>query len=229
VLRLSPIFGRKKEPKKVFDENMKKAEDSYAHGKYENALEYVKKAHEIAREDLLNQEDLSNLWELNGRILDKLGKYDEALTCYDKSIALNPSALAPWINKLIPLTNLEKWSEADKTCDKVLELVAKEKSKERSKTKTKGMWQETTLEKMEVIVWNKKGVALSYLDRLEEALNCYNKALELDPQYVLAYVNKAHIYGLEVKFEEMSKSLLVSPRKTIVNRRFVSNTRRKQI
>lgn len=42
-----------------------------------------------------------------------------------------------------------------------------------------------------------KGVSLKYLDRTQEALECFDKALELDPTFELALKAKKDI--LEVK------------------------------
>jgi tetratricopeptide (TPR) repeat protein len=38
--------------------------------------------------------------------------------------------------------------------------------------------------------WNDKGFSLHYLEKYEEALACFDKAIELNPGYAEAWVNK---------------------------------------
>ena len=38
--------------------------------------------------------------------------------------------------------------------------------------------------------WDRKGDTFVDLERYEEAIECYNKALEIDPQYVSAWYGK---------------------------------------
>ncbi|MCK5158949.1 MAG: tetratricopeptide repeat protein, partial [Candidatus Heimdallarchaeota archaeon] len=41
------------------------------------------------------------------------------------------------------------------------------------------------------MAWNNKGVALRKLGKIEDAINCYNKALSIDPDLSRALLNKA--------------------------------------
>ena len=40
-----------------------------------------------------------------------------------------------------------------------------------------------------MLAWNNKGYALGKLDRVEEAIKCYEKAIEIKPEYELAKTN----------------------------------------
>jgi lipoprotein NlpI len=42
-------------------------------------------------------------------------------------------------------------------------------------------------------VYNLKGNSLKHQGKLEEAIQCYEKAIELDSQYTNSYINKATI------------------------------------
>ncbi len=46
-----------------------------------------------------------------------------------------------------------------------------------------------------VKAWNLKGYTLSRLDRYDEALVCYNRALEIDPGYYQAVYGKSAVLG----------------------------------
>jgi tetratricopeptide (TPR) repeat protein len=45
-----------------------------------------------------------------------------------------------------------------------------------------------------VSAWNNKGIALSRLKRFEDAIACYDKAIELDPNHANAWYNKAKAF-----------------------------------
>ena len=42
--------------------------------------------------------------------------------------------------------------------------------------------------------WNNKGIALDDLGKHEEAIKCYDKALELNPKYEKAWNNKGNTF-----------------------------------
>ncbi|MFN3527557.1 MAG: tetratricopeptide repeat protein [Candidatus Altarchaeaceae archaeon] len=54
-------------------------------------------------------------------------------------------------------------------------------------------------------IWNRKGLELKNLKKFEEAIKCYDKAIELDPNYLEARNNKGVVLSLMEKFEEAIK------------------------
>ena len=85
-------------------------------------------------------------------------KFDDALTCYEKAIELEPSDAYYWTLKGLTLYDLEKYQDALVCCNKAIEL---DPSKAR--------------------YWNTKSATLSSLEKDQDALVCCNKAIELDP------------------------------------------------
>lgn len=53
-----------------------------------------------------------------------------------------------------------------------------------------------------VKAWNNKGIALSERDRFDEAIKCYDKALELDPQDTDVWNNKGTALDRMERFDE---------------------------
>ena len=51
------------------------------------------------------------------------------------------------------------------------------------------------------MAWNNKGVALRKLGKIEDAINCYNKALSIDPDLSRALLNKARALKMQKKFD----------------------------
>ena len=54
----------------------------------------------------------SDSWVQEGRMLTNSGKYNEAITAYDKAIEIDPQYFEAWTNKGVDLVNLNKYDEA---------------------------------------------------------------------------------------------------------------------
>ena len=59
-----------------------------------------------------------------------------------------------------------------------------------------------------VFAWNNKGVALKNLSRFKDAIECYDKAIEINPQFLTAWENKAFAEEKLGKFSELQESKL---------------------
>ena len=46
---------------------------------------------------------------------------------------------------------------------------------------------------LDAVDWTNKGISLDTLERLEEALSCYDRALELNPHFEWAWNNKGAV------------------------------------
>ncbi|HYA33723.1 MAG TPA: tetratricopeptide repeat protein, partial [Candidatus Bathyarchaeia archaeon] len=88
-----------------------------------------------------------------GVTLSRLGRYDEAIACYDKALELDPRLVSAWTGKGVSLYHLGHYEEAIACYDKALELDPRY---------TKA--------------WGNKGVSLRHLGRSVEALQCYDTA-----------------------------------------------------
>ncbi len=53
--------------------------------------------------------------------------------------------------------------------------------------------------------WNNKGVALYLMGEPEEAIKCYNRAIELDPKNIHAWISKGGALDAQNKYEEAIK------------------------
>lgn len=69
-----------------------------------------------------------------------LGRYKEAVTCFDRVLAINPRNANTWFNKGVALATLGRREEAIACCDRVLEINPKNAK-----------------------AWFKKGVSRTYL------------------------------------------------------------------
>ena len=97
----------------------------------------------------------ATVWYNKGVTLGKLGRYEEAIKCFDKVLEIAPKNALVWNSKGLALHNLGRYEEAIKCFDKALEIEPKN-----------------------ALTWNNKGLALHNLGRYEEAITCFDKALE---------------------------------------------------
>jgi curved DNA-binding protein CbpA len=96
-------------------------------------------------------------WRNKGSALYFLGKYDEAIKCYDESIKIDPSNPVVWNNKGLALYYLGKFDEAIASYEHAI-----------------------TIDPSDADAWNSKGNSLNSLGKGDEAKKCYDKAKELE-------------------------------------------------
>ena len=111
-------------------------------------------------------------WNDKGVSLHSLGRYEEAIRCFDQALEPNPHYVNAWNNKGSSLAGLGCHEEAIGCLDQALKLDPRD-----------------------AYAWNNKGASLTDLGRHEEAIRCYDRALELDPRYVSAWNNKGGSLG----------------------------------
>lgn len=66
------------------DELLKKGKELLAKGDFEESLSYIEQA-------LLLDQNNADIWNQKGAVLRSLGRYDEALECFNKSLQIDPA------------------------------------------------------------------------------------------------------------------------------------------
>jgi tetratricopeptide (TPR) repeat protein len=150
-------------------------------GKYEEAVSCLDKSLEIKPTALA--------WAVKGTLLDSLGKYEQAVICYNKSLEIEP--LGPvYYNKGVALDALERYKEAIECYDKAIKMNPEDSSSWHNKGYALfrlGRYPETidccnrSLQiRSNALSLGLKGHALMYVGKMEEAKQCYIKALRMD-------------------------------------------------
>jgi tetratricopeptide (TPR) repeat protein len=121
-------------------------------------------------------------WRNKGGALYSLGKYDEAIKCYDKAIEIDPDNPVVWNNKGLALNSLGKYDEAITSYDKAIEIDPDDAD-----------------------TWNNKGLALNSLGKYDEAITSYDKAIEIDPDDADTWNNKGLALNSLGKYDEAKK------------------------
>ena len=126
---------------------------------FENSLYYYKKA--------LSLDKSAKSYYLLGTCLYSMGKKEEAIESYDKSISLDQDYFLAYYSKGICLSNLNLKEEAITMYDKVI-----------------------SINNNFIDAYFQKGYCLYSIKQYELALEQMNKVLELDPNYYEAYYEK---------------------------------------
>jgi tetratricopeptide (TPR) repeat protein len=132
-------------------------------------------------------------WVNKGVSLNGLGRREEALQCFNRSLEIDPLLAVAWSSKGIALVQLGREDEALACFDSALEI-----------NPSYGQ------------AWNNKGNTLTGLGRLEEGIVCLERALEINPRDEMAWSNKGcALHGLERRQEAVAcydRALVINPR-----------------
>ncbi len=107
-------------------------------------------------------------WYNEGTIKESTGGHQEAISCFNKAIELDPEYAKAWCNKAVSLQRIGKEQEAEDCFDKALDL---------NPAFTEA--------------WYNKGNWLQELGRSQEAVICYDMVVKIDPNSDMAqYASK---------------------------------------
>jgi tetratricopeptide (TPR) repeat protein len=152
--------------------------------------------------------------------LSFIKKYDEALECCDKVIEIDPNDAAAYTSKGLALNGLKRYDEALECWKKAVDIddnyVGVWSKKIYSLQDSKG-YDDSNLIRILVIKLAGKGMSYAFIKKYDEALECSNKALELNQgQYNFsAFTNKAVALNGLKKYDEAlecsNKALEIDP------------------
>jgi superkiller protein 3 len=115
------------------------------------------------------------VWGAKGSVLEKMGEHAEALKAFDKALELNPSDTIAMQGRGNALMALGRQPEADAAFAKAKELGYN----------TSNVVQEKTAD-----YWLEKGHVLERNGSYEEAVQAYDRAIDLEPNNATLYIAK---------------------------------------
>ncbi|WP_448572529.1 tetratricopeptide repeat protein, partial [Trichothermofontia sp.] len=189
-------------------------------GEYREALESVKRALELNSDlaaalslkiEILeklnasiainevpkNPADEATRWANQGNQLLDGGRYEEAIACYDKALAIKPDYVV-WDGRGTAFWYLQRYEEALASYDRALELSPNShyvwenrgislKSLGRYEEEINSYDRALAINSGNPRIWHSRGIALHSLGRHEEAIASYDRALALKPDYDMAW------------------------------------------
>lgn len=141
----------------------------------------------ITYEVVLNQCDLAIqlnpdeplLWQIQAESFHNLGYYDAALHCYEQTLSLDPEQVSAWYFRGVLLVeHRQQYDAALTSFEESLKLDSEN-------------WQ----------AWYNCGICLTFLDRLDEAIAAFDRAIELEPSADPWY-RKAEVLVQQHKFQQ---------------------------
>jgi tetratricopeptide (TPR) repeat protein len=165
-------------------------------------------------------------WFDRGNAFFNLERYEEAITSYDKALAIKPDFHEAWHNRGVALTGLERYEEAITSYNEAISiesdyhgvwylrggaLIGLERYEEAITSYDKAL----AIQPGYYEAWHNRGVALTGLERYEEAITSYNEAISIESDYHgVWYLRGGALIGLE-RYEEAitsyDKSLAIKP------------------
>ena len=188
-----------------FEAHFNKAQLLYNIGDFINALATIEKAIDLQPEN-------ADVWYHKGIILEKLEKYEEAIDVFNTDLYIDDKDVNSWTAKANILVKLERYEEAISCYNKVLEInpYNKESIKNKEIAKAANIKKQkyvSIIKEIKIFDINKdyskvfnlseqalelepgntlsylyKGHALNELKKYKEAIQCYDKVLEIEPK-----------------------------------------------
>ncbi|MDJ0732910.1 MAG: tetratricopeptide repeat protein [Nostocaceae cyanobacterium] len=178
-----------------------------AHGNFPAATKAYQQAINL-------QPDSASIYNNLGYTLQKQGKFDEAITCYQKALEIDPNCTEADVNWGNTLHEQGKLSPENQLHYGQLNHKLGIARKDAGDWKTASIYYRQAILLLEsaqrvltihsdlVEVHYNLGEALQALGDPEAAGSCYQKALEVDPNYGKAYMCLGQIYQIQHKLKE---------------------------
>ena len=187
------------------DEELAWAEEFLAAGNYQKAMEHVEQA--------LRIKSTPRGLKIKARILNALGKYDEAVSILTGVLESNVRDDEAWFILAEVLENMGREEEAEEAYGQCVRFNPRNLGCWLNRGNilfSMGKLDEALLcyEKALSIrqdvpdAWNNRGIVLKHLGKYDEAMRSYNAALKYDPDFARAYLNKAILFFDMRRYEE---------------------------
>ncbi len=146
----------------------------------------------------------AQVWLKKGGELYAEGRYEEAISGFDKAIKLHPRLASAWAGRGLACNAMRQYQAAIRSYDESLRLDPRDAAVWHDKGNTlcaigrlEGALncfnEAIVIEPRDARAWNNKGICLASLGRPDEALPCCVKATQLDPAYAVAWHARAMI------------------------------------
>ena len=153
---------------------------------------------------LFKPKDITAL-NVKAMALGFLKKYTEAIECCDKIVKIDPDDAAAYTSKGLALNELKKYDEALECWKKAIDIddnyVGIWSKKIHSLQDSTG-YDDSNLIRVLIIKLASKAISYAFLRKYNEALECNNRALELDPNSTDNLINKSWALNALKKYDE---------------------------
>lgn len=187
-----------------------------------DAIEYLDKSLEINPKQV-------KAWLAKGESYEDLLNYEEALKCYEEALRIDRYDEEAHYNKIEALMEIDEFEDALKACEEAIGIFPAHLGFLELKTDVllESGEEEKIPEVYEEIIdidpsyenYRKRGYIYASLGKIDEALEDFDKGLELEPDDVLSWIGKSNAYVEKKNYEEAlkccEKALEIEPEDTI--------------
>jgi len=175
---------------------LKKANEAIRSKYFEEAQEFLRKFKEIE-----NSKQEKDFWYKNGLAHMELEEYNEAIECFNKDLKINNDHKS-FFQKGIALCNLRKFREAIECFNnarqskyssflKTTNYIEELKAEKQFETAVIHLTELDKEKSLPYEFWYFRGFALNEIGKHDEAVDCINKALEMQPEKSEILLEKA--------------------------------------
>jgi len=115
---------------------------------------------------VIHDPNLRNAYNNKGLEVNLLGRYTEAVTCFERAIEVDPLSAEPWLNMGITLRKLHCYHRSIKCYEKAVDI-----------------------DPNYVKAWNNMGHVYFILKKYQKAIANFEKATQIDPAFVDGWFN----------------------------------------
>ena len=154
-------------------------------GKYEEAIEAFDKVIDM---------DPSNsyAWNNKGYALNNLGRYEDGLQAFAKALEMDHNNIDAWNNKAWALNNLERYEDALLASEKALEIDPNNFLASGNKIIALLGLSINNIESDSPDAWFSKGFELNNMGKYQEAIEAFDRVVDMDPSNTAAWNNKGY-------------------------------------
>ena len=169
--------------------------------------------------ELWSNEAMALVWNNKGIALSFIGRDEEAVECFRKSVFLNKNDVDVLCNMGLVLFNIGRYEESIKCYNRILTLDPDNENAWVNKGDILEMMgnhneaiecysrvhKEIELDNKFAVVWHKKGLAYFGLGQYEDAVECFIRVLKIDPEHSDAIENLKTAMGNTKKMNDDMK------------------------
>ncbi len=162
--------------------------------------------------NLIANQKAKDLFE-EGLKYHELGKIDEAIEYYNKALELNPEFDEAYFHRGVAYTNKREYQTAKRDFEKVIELDSNRQRKEEARKLL------SVLENLEdAQSYCNRGLVYQNKGEHNLAMKDFNKAIELNPEFIDAYYSRGMNYCFTNEYDlailDFNKTIELSPENT---------------
>ncbi|MCY7337948.1 MAG: tetratricopeptide repeat protein [Chamaesiphon sp.] len=166
---------------------------------------------------VLTEKDIHLFWTCRGVALDELGRHEEAIESFDRSLSIKPDDYVAWAGRGIALARSQRYEEAIESFDRAISIKPTYQNaccNRGSSLGSLGRYEEAiesfdralSPKPDDYVAWAFRGNSLGSLGRYEEAIESYDRAISIKPDDYKVWYKRGNSLGNLGRYDESIES-----------------------